>query len=69
LGRTPEQTLAYASTFFLAGSGNEDRMADLADIIAGKAAGRGSPEDTTLFCSVGLAGTEVVVALAILDIL
>ncbi|MCV9942172.1 MULTISPECIES: ornithine cyclodeaminase family protein [unclassified Rhizobium] len=64
-----EQTRAYASPFFLAGSGNEHRMADLADIIAGKAAGRGSPGDTTLFCSVGLAGTEVVVALAILDIL
>ncbi|MBY5457783.1 ornithine cyclodeaminase family protein [Rhizobium leguminosarum] len=66
---SPEQTRAYASPFFLAGSGNEHRMADLADIIAGKAAGRGSPEDTTLFCSVGLAGTEVVVASAILDIL
>ncbi|ARM88935.1 ornithine cyclodeaminase protein [Rhizobium sp. CIAT894] len=64
---SPEQTRAYASPFFLAGSGNEDRMADLADIIVGKAAGRGSPGDTTLFCSVGLAGTEVVVASAILD--
>lgn len=37
--------------------------------MAGKAAGRGSPGDTTLFCSVGLAGTEVVVASAILDML
>ncbi|WP_245516990.1 ornithine cyclodeaminase family protein [Rhizobium leguminosarum] len=66
---SPEQTRAYASPFFLAGSGNEHRMADLADIMAGKAAGRGSPGDTTLFCSVGLAGTEVVVASAILDML
>ncbi|MGZ2500851.1 ornithine cyclodeaminase/alanine dehydrogenase-like protein (mu-crystallin family) [Rhizobium beringeri] len=33
---SPEQTRAYASPFFLAGSGNEHRMADLADIIAGK---------------------------------
>lgn len=66
---SPEQTRAYALPFFLAGSGNEHRMADLADIIAGKAAGRGSPGDTTLFCSVGLAGTEVVVASAILDML
>ncbi|ANM11093.1 MULTISPECIES: ornithine cyclodeaminase family protein [unclassified Rhizobium] len=64
---SPEQTRAYASPFFLAGSGNEARMADLADIIAGKAAGRGSSGETTLFCSVGLAGTEVVVASAILD--
>jgi ornithine cyclodeaminase len=66
---SPEQTRAYALPFFLAGSGNEHRMADLADIIAGKAAGRGSSGDTTLFCSVGLAGTEVVVASAILDML
>lgn len=44
-------------------------MADLADIMAAKAAGRGSLGDTTLFCSVGLAGTEVVVASAILDML
>ncbi|ACI55524.1 ornithine cyclodeaminase/mu-crystallin [Rhizobium leguminosarum bv. trifolii WSM2304] len=64
---SPEQTRAYASPFFLAGSGNEDRIADLANIIAGTAAGRGLPEDITLFCSVGLAGTEVVVASAILD--
>jgi alanine dehydrogenase len=66
---SPEQTRAYASSFFLTGSGNEHRMADLADIMAGKTAGRGSPGDTTLFCSVGLAGTEVVVASAILDML
>lgn len=65
---SPEQTRAYATPFFLAGSGNEDRMADLADIIAGKAGGRRLPEDVTLFCSVGLAGTEVVVASAILDL-
>jgi ornithine cyclodeaminase len=66
---SPEQTRAYASPSFLTGSGHEHRMADLADIIAGSASGRGSPEDTTLFCSVGLAGTEVVVASAILDVL
>jgi len=66
---SPEQTRAYASPFFLAGSGNDSRMVDLADIIAGKATGQRSPEDTTLFCSVGLAGTEVVVASAILDML
>ncbi|MBB4234170.1 ornithine cyclodeaminase family protein [Rhizobium esperanzae] len=64
---SPEQTRAYASPFFLAGSGSEHRMADLADIIARKAAGRGSSEEITLFCSVGLAGTEVAVASAILD--
>lgn len=65
---SPEQARAYASPFFLTGSGNEHRMVDLADIIAKKEAGRRSPEDMTLFCSVGLAGTEVVVASAILDL-
>ncbi|EJZ17928.1 ornithine cyclodeaminase family protein [Rhizobium sp. Pop5] len=65
---SPEQTRAYASPFFLAGSGHEHRMTDLAEIIAGRASGRRSPEDMTLFCSVGLAGTEVVVASAVLDV-
>ena len=65
---SPEQTRAYASPFFLNGSGNEHRMVDLADIIARKEVGRRSSEDMTLFCSVGLAGTEVVVASAILDL-
>ncbi|SCB56212.1 ornithine cyclodeaminase [Rhizobium aethiopicum] len=64
---SPEQARAYASPFFLAGSASDGRLADLADIVAGKAAGRGSSDEITLFCSVGLAGTEVVVASAILD--
>ncbi len=41
------------------GSGNEDRMVELLDIIAGRGARRTSADQTTLFCSVGLAGTEV----------
>ncbi|WP_064692035.1 ornithine cyclodeaminase family protein [Rhizobium aegyptiacum] len=64
---SPEQARAYASPFFLAGSASDGHLADLADIVAGKAAGRGSSDEITLFCSVGLAGTEVVVASAILD--
>ncbi|MDK4736191.1 MULTISPECIES: ornithine cyclodeaminase family protein [unclassified Rhizobium] len=64
---SPEQTRAYPSPFFLTGSGSDSRLVDLADIIAGKASGRRSPEEITLFCSVGLAGTEVVVAAAVLD--
>jgi len=39
---------------------------DLADIVAGRAVGRRNPADITLFCSVGLAGTEVAVADALL---
>ncbi len=41
--------------FFLNGSGNEDRMVELSDIIAGRELGRTSADQTTLFCSVGLA--------------
>ncbi len=62
-----EQTRAYASPFFLNGSGNADRMVELCDIIAGRELGRTSADQTTLFCSVGLAGTEVAVASAIFD--
>ncbi len=66
---SPEQTRAYASPFFLSGTMHEERMLDLAAIVAGHGAGRTSPLDTTLFCSVGLAGTEVVVASAIFDMI
>jgi ornithine cyclodeaminase len=34
-------------------------MVALGAVIAGDAAGRRSPDEVTLFCSVGLAGTEV----------
>lgn len=62
-----EQTRAYASPFFLEGSGHEPRMVELSDIVAGKVPGRSSVGETTLFCSVGLAGTEVAVASALFD--
>jgi len=42
-------------------------MRELADIVVQAIPGRTSPDDTTLFCSVGLAGTEVILASAILD--
>ncbi|MFS8050055.1 ornithine cyclodeaminase family protein [Rhizobium sp. BR 314] len=63
-----DQTRAYPSPFFLAGSSNEHRMRELADVAVQAVSSRTSPLDTTLFCSVGLAGTEVVLASAILDI-
>lgn len=62
-----EQTRSCSSPFFLDGTGHELRMPDLSAIIAGKEIGRTSPEETTLFCSVGLAGTEVAIASAIFD--
>lgn len=66
---SPEQTRAYASPFFLNGSGNEDRIVGLSDIVAGRVLGRTSADQMTLFCSAGLAGTEVAVASAIFDCL
>ena len=45
-----------------------DRMVELGAILAGTAKGRTSPEQITLFSSVGLAGTEVAVAAALCDV-
>jgi ornithine cyclodeaminase len=63
---SPAQTRAYGAPFFLEGTPHLARMVDLADLIAGKAPGRRSAEATTLFCSTGLAGTEVLVGDALL---
>ncbi|MBB3461232.1 ornithine cyclodeaminase [Rhizobium sp. BK377] len=63
----PEQARAYASPFFLAGTRHENRMIDLAELVSAPGRTRSSPEDITLFCSVGLAGTEVLLASALLD--
>jgi ornithine cyclodeaminase len=57
-----EQVNAYHPAFFLSDTPHRQRVVELGDIVAGAESGRTSPEDVTLFCSVGLAGTEVVVA-------
>lgn len=57
-----EQLRAYTTPHFLVGTPHEDRIIQLSDIMTGKALGRTSDNDITLFCSVGLSGTEVVVA-------
>lgn len=57
-----EQVDAYPRPFFLAGTPGRERMVELGEIVAGREAGRTSPDDLTLFCSVGLSGTEVVLA-------
>lgn len=62
-----EQTRSYGSPFFLHGSGHALRMVELSDIVAGRIARRPLSHQPTLFCSVGLAGTEVAVAAAIFD--
>ena len=56
------QVDSYPKSFFLLGTPERERMTDLSKIVAGKQKGRLSSNDVTLFCSVGLAGTEVVVA-------
>ncbi|MBI3287287.1 MAG: ornithine cyclodeaminase family protein, partial [Chloroflexi bacterium] len=56
------QVDAYPKPFFLADTPYYDRMVELADLLAGKRPGRSADDQITLFLSVGLAGTEVVLA-------
>ncbi|MDO8491581.1 MAG: ornithine cyclodeaminase family protein, partial [Dehalococcoidia bacterium] len=56
------QVEAYGDQFLLSGTPHQKRLIELCDVVAGKKAGRSAPEDITLFCSMGLAGTEVVLA-------
>ena len=63
---SPEQIAALSDPYFLAGTAAMERLTDLADIVAGRAPGRRDADAISLFCSVGLAGTEVMVAAAIL---
>ena len=63
---SPAQLDAYAEPFFLSGP-DRARMVPLSAIVTGQQPGRTSDDDITLFCSVGLAGTEVFVALAALE--
>ena len=51
----------YTHPFFLTGTEYRKRMVELDEIISGKRRGRSTAEEITLFCSVGLAGTEVIV--------
>lgn len=57
-----QQVDGYPEPFFLLDTPERKRMIELSKIVAGKQEGRNSSNDVTLFCSVGLAGTEVVVA-------
>ncbi len=61
-----EQMNAYDKPFFLAGSPVGGLVCDLAQIACGDISGRRTREEITLFCSVGLAGTEVLVAAKII---
>jgi ornithine cyclodeaminase len=64
---SPAQIAAYDPLFFLHGVLPMERVVDLADIVAGARPGRESGQDITLFCSAGLAGTEVLLADRLLE--
>jgi ornithine cyclodeaminase/alanine dehydrogenase-like protein (mu-crystallin family) len=65
----PEQIRAFSEPFFLNGTPAAERVVDLSSIVTGRHPVRTSGRETTLFCSVGLAGTEVVVAARVLGAL
>jgi ornithine cyclodeaminase len=52
----------YTSPYFLANTVHRARMKQLSDTVTSKTSGRVSDDEITMFCSVGLAGTEVLLA-------
>lgn len=58
---SPAQAAGYTAPHLVA----PERMTDLGAVLAGAATGRTSPEQITLYCSTGLAGTEVALAAAL----
>jgi ornithine cyclodeaminase/alanine dehydrogenase-like protein (mu-crystallin family) len=62
----PEQIRAFSEPFFLDGTPAAERVVDLSSIVTGNVPVRTSGREMTLFCSVGLAGTEVLVAARVL---
>lgn len=59
----PAQAAAYPEPFFTGST----PLVSLAEVLLGTAPGRQNTEDITLHCSVGLAGSEVLIARKILD--
>jgi len=57
-----EQIEDLGESYFLHNHIPLDQFVSLADIVTGKQPGRTSDQQRTLFCSIGLAGTEVAVA-------
>ncbi len=62
------QVEGYTKPYFLSKSIIKERMYNLCDLLDKPQLGRQNDSDTTLFCSTGLAGTEVVLANALLEI-
>jgi len=63
---SPEQIAALSAPHFLSGTPAMDRMIDLADIVTGTAPADIARGSISLFCSIGLAGTEIMIAAAML---
>jgi ornithine cyclodeaminase len=61
------QTAAYGSAFFLTPTSPGKRLTALGAVVCGAVPGRRHEGDVTLFCSVGLAGTEVLLAAALFE--
>ena len=57
------QVDGYDRPYVVSGADRE-RMIELSAVVTGETEARRDPDDRTLFCSVGLAGTEVVLARA-----
>ena len=57
----PAQLADYGEKFLVAGTPHADRIVSLGEVVAGTA-GRSDPDQITLLCSLGLAGTEVALA-------
>lgn len=64
---SPAQLGAYRQPFFL-DAATQQRIGALGASAAGEGQRRTSPDQLTLFCSVGLAGTDVAVAAALLRV-
>lgn len=58
----PAQLEDCGDNFVMAGTTHADRFVSLGNVIAGTAEGRTDPRQISLFCSLGLAGTEVALA-------
>lgn len=59
---SPAQAAAYPEPFFTSAP-----LVSLADVMRGAAPGRKDPDDITLHCSVGLAGSEILLARRLID--
>ncbi len=59
---SPQQAAAYGEPFF-----TSRPLTHLGAIVAGREAGRGGRGQVTLYCSTGLAGSEVVIGAALLE--